>query len=68
MTAPVIHRVSGLDLAYQDWHWPFAAQKRAEIDAHFARRPSVPPQIWNGRVLLGRNPVLLPGRLEPPSF
>jgi 8-oxo-dGTP pyrophosphatase MutT (NUDIX family) len=68
MTAPVIHRVTGLDLAYQDWHWPFAEQKRAEIDAHFARRQSVTPQIWNGRVLLGRNPVFSPGRFEAQYF
>ncbi|HEY8332401.1 MAG TPA: NUDIX hydrolase [Tardiphaga sp.] len=68
MTAPVIHRVTGLDLTYQDWHWPFATQKRAEIDAHFAGRQRVTPQIWNGRVLLGRNPVFSPGRFSAQYF
>jgi len=68
MTAPLIHRVTGLDMAYQDWHWPFAEQRRAEIDAHFARRQRVTPQIWNGRVLLGRNPEFRAGRFSAQYF
>ena len=38
MTQPVIHRVTTLDLAFEPWSWPFAAERRAEIDAHFARQ------------------------------
>ncbi|SIO34036.1 hypothetical protein SAMN05443247_04144 [Bradyrhizobium erythrophlei] len=57
MTAPVIHRVTSLDLPVQPWSWPFAAARRADIDAHFAAQQREKPKLWNGRVLLGRNPV-----------
>src|ERR1700687_648452 len=56
MTLPVIHRVTTLDLSLQPWPWPFADQRRADIDAHFAIKQREKP-IWNGRVLLGRDPV-----------
>jgi len=57
MTAAVIHRVTTLDLKVQPWLWPFAEERRADIDAHFASMRIEKPQIWNGRVLLARNPV-----------
>jgi 8-oxo-dGTP pyrophosphatase MutT (NUDIX family) len=53
----VIHRVTTLDLGVQPWSWPFASERGAEISAHFAGKQRETPQIWNGRVLLGRNPV-----------
>jgi 8-oxo-dGTP pyrophosphatase MutT (NUDIX family) len=56
MTPPVFHRVTRLDLSLQRWSWPFAEQRRADIDAHFALKRNEKPQIWNGRVLLGRHP------------
>ena len=58
MTPPVIHRVTTLDLSVQPWPWPFADERRAEIDAHFAAKRREKPQLWNGRVLLARHPVL----------
>ena len=57
MTLPVIHRVATLDLDVQAWSWPFAQARRAEITAHFAGVQRAKPQVWNGRILLGRNPV-----------
>jgi hypothetical protein len=57
MTPPVIHRVTQLDLSVQPWSWPFADDRRADIEAHFALRRREKPQLWNGRVLLGRHPV-----------
>ena len=57
MTLPVIHRVTTLDLDVQPWLWPFAQARRAEITAHFAGVQRAKPQVWNGRILLGRNPV-----------
>ena len=57
MTAPVIHRVTTLDLAFEPRPWPFADERRADIDAHFARMRSEKPHIWNGRILLARQPV-----------
>ena len=57
MTSPAIHRVTTLDLSLSPWAWPFATERRAEIDAHFAARQRERPELWNGRVLLGRDPV-----------
>ena len=56
MTPPVIHRVTALDLRFQPRPWPFAGERRAEISAHFAIKRAEKPQIWNGRILLARNP------------
>jgi len=56
MTPPVIHRVTALDLTFQPWPWPFAAERCTEISAHFAVKRAEKPQIWNGRILLARNP------------
>jgi 8-oxo-dGTP pyrophosphatase MutT (NUDIX family) len=68
MTFPVIHRVTALDLSLQPQPWPFADEKRAEIDAHFALKQAEKPQIWNGRVLLGRNPVFNRDRFSADYF
>jgi len=57
MTPPEIHRVATLDLKVRPFAWPFAAERRGEIDAHFAEKQRAKPKIWNGRVLLGRNAV-----------
>jgi len=56
MTLPRIHRVTTLDLKFEPSDWPFAQQRRAEIDAHFALKQAEKPNLWNGRVLLGRDP------------
>jgi 8-oxo-dGTP pyrophosphatase MutT (NUDIX family) len=56
MTAPIIHRVTTLDLKFEPWDWPFAQARRGEIDAHFAVKQREKPSLWNGRVLLGRKP------------
>ena len=68
MTRQVIHRVTSLDLPVQPWSWPFAEARRAEILAHFAEAQRDKPKIWNGRVLLGRNPVFSGGRLTASYF
>ena len=57
MTPIAIHRVTTLDLDVQPWSWPFASERGAEISAHFAGKQREKPQIWNGRLLLARNPV-----------
>src|SRR6202046_3978016 len=56
MTDPVIHRVARLDLSVEPWSWPFANEQRADIETHFALKCREKPQLWNGRVLLGRHP------------
>ena len=68
MTLPVIHRVTTLDLRLQPRPWPFADARRADIDAHFAHRQNEKPQLWNGRVLLGRNPVFNDDRFSADYF
>ncbi|KRR21281.1 hypothetical protein CQ14_06430 [Bradyrhizobium lablabi] len=65
---PVIHRVRALDLVVEAWTWPFAEARRAEISAHFADKQREKPAMWNGRVLLGRNPVFAGDRLSASYF
>lgn len=62
MTSPIIHRVTTLDLAVRPISWPFAEERRAEIAAHFAEKQRERPKLWNGRILLGRDPVFAEGR------
>ena len=67
MTPPVIHRVRTLDLAFKPWRWPFADERRGEIAAHFAGKQREKP-IWNGRILLGRNPIFTAERFSASYF
>jgi 8-oxo-dGTP pyrophosphatase MutT (NUDIX family) len=68
MRPPRIHRVTTLDLPVRPWSWPFADARRADIDAHFAAQRREKPNIWNGRVLLGRNPEFAGERLRADYF
>jgi 8-oxo-dGTP pyrophosphatase MutT (NUDIX family) len=63
-----IHRVTRLDLKCSAWTWPFAAERRADIDAHFTLQQAEKPKLWNGRVLLGRNPVFSGARFSADYF
>jgi 8-oxo-dGTP pyrophosphatase MutT (NUDIX family) len=65
---PAIHRVTQLDLKCGAWTWPFAVERRADIDAHFAHQQAQKPKLWNGRVLLGRNPVFSGDRFSADYF
>ena len=67
-TLPVIHRVTTLDLNLLPWSWPFADARRADIAAHFAAKQRDKPKMWNGRVLMGRNPVFAGERLSASYF
>jgi 8-oxo-dGTP pyrophosphatase MutT (NUDIX family) len=68
MTLPVIHRVTMLDLSFRSQPWPFADERRADIDAHFAVKRAEKPKIWNGRILLARDPVFTGDRLSSRYF
>jgi 8-oxo-dGTP pyrophosphatase MutT (NUDIX family) len=68
MTAVAIHRVTTLALTVAPWRWPFAQARRAEIDAYYARARREKPRLWNGRVLLGRQPTFEGSRLSASYF
>ena len=68
MTLPVIHRVTQLDLKFQPWSWPFADERRADIAAHFAVKQREKPKMWNGPILLARNPVFTANRFSASYF
>ena len=68
MTLPVIHRVTQLDLKFQPWSWPFADERRADIAAHFALKQREKPKMWNGPILLARNPVFTGNRFSASYF
>jgi 8-oxo-dGTP pyrophosphatase MutT (NUDIX family) len=68
MTLPVIHRVTTLDLNVRPWSWPFAEARRGEISAYFAAKQAEKPQLWNGRILLARNPVFSGSRFSASYF
>src|SRR5260370_21147420 len=67
MTLPVIHRVRKLELSFGPQPWPFADERRADIDAHFAVKQREKP-IWNGRILLARDPVFTRDRFSACYF
>jgi 8-oxo-dGTP pyrophosphatase MutT (NUDIX family) len=47
-----VRELNRLDLIYAPEPWPFAAERRSEIDAHFEHARRERPGIWNGQVLL----------------
>lgn len=63
MDIPIIP-VSRLDLRFEPGPWPFADERRAEIDAHFEKLRAEKPQMWNGRVLLLRRGEMADGVLS----
>src|ERR1700724_1413793 len=67
MTPPGIHRVTTLDLGFHPPPWAFADERRDEISAHFAVKAREKP-IWNGRILLARDPVFTEDRFSASYF
>jgi 8-oxo-dGTP pyrophosphatase MutT (NUDIX family) len=66
--APIaIHRVTQLDLNVRPRRWLFAEQRRADIEAHFAVQQREKP-IWNGRILLARDPDFSADRFSAGYF
>jgi 8-oxo-dGTP pyrophosphatase MutT (NUDIX family) len=68
LTPPVIHRVTTLALRVRPWTWRFADERREDIDAHFAAQRRERPQLWNGRILLGRNAAFTGGCFSAEYF
>jgi hypothetical protein len=44
--------IERLDLVLAPRPWPFASERRGEIDAHFAALQRANPALWNGRMLM----------------
>jgi 8-oxo-dGTP pyrophosphatase MutT (NUDIX family) len=63
-----IHRVTQLDLKCDRWTWPFAEARRADIAVHFALKQAEKPKLWNGRILLARNPDFTGDRFSADYF
>jgi len=68
MDQPVIHRVTRLDLTYEPWTWPFAAKNGQAIAETFAAQQAKKPALFNGRVLLMREPQVIGDRLVARYF
>ena len=58
-----IHRVTTLDLTYESWTWPFAVANREAAEKHFAAQQARKPALFNGKVLLMREPKVVGDRL-----
>lgn len=57
MSEPTIVEVDGLDARVESFDWPFAAERAQAIDRHWAAESAKRGgKLWNGRVLLCREP------------
>lgn len=63
-----ICRIERVEIAVEPWPWGFAAERRAEIDRHFATRQRERPGLWNGRVLLLHRYAVNDGALRGACF
>ena len=63
-----IHRVATLDLTLAPWTWPFAVENSAAVVENFAAQKARKPALFNGRVLLMREPRVIGDRLTATYF
>ncbi len=61
---PVVRHIDGVDLRFAPKPWPFAIERRAEIDAFFADLVRQKPAMWNGRALVLHNYEVVDGVLR----
>jgi 8-oxo-dGTP pyrophosphatase MutT (NUDIX family) len=64
MTDISIAPIERLELTFAPRPWPFAEERRAEIEANFAARRRRTPEVWNGRVLLMHEHSIVDGVLR----
>ncbi len=67
MSKPVV-AIDHADFVFAPWSWPFAQERRAQIDAHFAELHARLPQLWNGRVVLAKECAISGRRLSGACF
>jgi len=49
---PVIRRIDRVECLFEPQPWPFASERRAEIEAHWHMLKAAKPALFNGQVLL----------------
>ncbi len=49
-----IREVAELDFSLEPYDWPFAHERAADIEAHWAKRRAAQPALYDGRVLLSQ--------------
>lgn len=57
-----------LALGYAPYRWPFATARHDEITAHFAKSRQSATAMWNGRILLMREPAITDATLHGTFF
>jgi hypothetical protein len=60
--------VERIEVAYAARPWAFAAERRSEIDAHFAMLRRSNAALWNGRVLMLRDFAIADGVFRGAAF
>jgi 8-oxo-dGTP pyrophosphatase MutT (NUDIX family) len=56
------------EIIFEPWSWRFAAERRDEIDRHFAEIQRRRAGVWNGRILLMRRCAIADGVLSGACF
>lgn len=56
------------EIVLEPWSWPFAAERRYEIDRHFVEVQRRRAGVWNGRILLMRHYAIAGGVLRAACF
>jgi 8-oxo-dGTP pyrophosphatase MutT (NUDIX family) len=64
MTLLRTEKIEQVDLRFVQRNWPFADERREEIDARWTARVASNPTLWNGRVLISQDVKLENGRLS----
>jgi 8-oxo-dGTP pyrophosphatase MutT (NUDIX family) len=63
-----VQHLRRLDFTLLPWAWPFATERRGEIDAFFRREQDKNPALWNGRLLLTRSISIAGGTMSASFF
>lgn len=64
MSGIAVHSIERMELSFAPRPWPFADERRAEIDAHFAELQRQKPALYNGQILLLREHAIAGGVLR----
>jgi 8-oxo-dGTP pyrophosphatase MutT (NUDIX family) len=65
---PDITEIDRVEIAIEPFSWAFTADRRDDIDRHFARLRRERPGVWNGRVVLLNRYAIEDGALRGACF